>query len=360
MTLIMLHHARLLSALLALCLFTDAPSLAQCGSPDAAPDCCKPALALGCQDDRCCEAVCAIFPGCCSLGAWSAGCAYLATQICDICPPPCGEGKGDCYIANGSAGCEDPSCCEIVCAMNPGCCVNNWTQTCANLAMQHCSQATCAGSCGGQAPGGCFCDDACFSSADCCDDICEHCPELAGCAPPPPVPGTCTINSGLCCTANGTPGCLNWICCGIVCAADPSCCGQGGGVWDECCASLANQLCVGQISEPPPFEGSCAGFCSDGGWLCWCDEGCCSFGDCCPDKHQYCGGCVPQWFGVCAPNPVDLNGDGVVDVFDLLDLLAQWGECEPSCREWCPADFDDSGAVDVFDLLELLANWTSP
>lgn len=50
--------------------------------------------------------------------------------------------------------------------------------------------------------------------------------------------------------------------------------------------------------------------------------------------------------------PADLNGDGLVDVTDLLELLGVWGACPE-----CPSDLDASGAVDVLDLLELLAHW---
>lgn len=56
------------------------------------------------------------------------------------------------------------------------------------------------------------------------------------------------------------------------------------------------------------------------------------------------------------PNPPgDLNGDGVVDVSDLLILLATWGPCPRSGD--CPADINGDGTVDVSDLLVLLANW---
>jgi hypothetical protein len=56
-----------------------------------------------------------------------------------------------------------------------------------------------------------------------------------------------------------------------------------------------------------------------------------------------------------ATGPVgDLNGDGVVDVFDLLMLLGAWGPC-PSGD--CPADLNGDGGIDVFDLLILLGNW---
>src|SRR5690606_14593658 len=51
----------------------------------------------------------------------------------------------------------------------------------------------------------------------------------------------------------------------------------------------------------------------------------------------------------------DLDGDGHVDMQDLLILLSSWGSCLRSGD--CPADFNDSGVVDVQDMLILLANW---
>jgi hypothetical protein len=61
------------------------------------------------------------------------------------------------------------------------------------------------------------------------------------------------------------------------------------------------------------------------------------------------------WAAGAAPEPdcpADLNGDDVVDVSDLLQLLADWGWCPG-----CPADINDDDAVDVSDLLEILAQW---
>lgn len=52
----------------------------------------------------------------------------------------------------------------------------------------------------------------------------------------------------------------------------------------------------------------------------------------------------------------DLNDDGIVDVLDLLILLAAWGPC-PALPDPCPADLNESGTVDVQDLLLLLSNW---
>ncbi len=53
--------------------------------------------------------------------------------------------------------------------------------------------------------------------------------------------------------------------------------------------------------------------------------------------------------------PGDLNGDGVVDVSDVLLLLGAWGPC-PEDKP-CTADLNGDGVVDVTDLLILLANW---
>lgn len=56
-----------------------------------------------------------------------------------------------------------------------------------------------------------------------------------------------------------------------------------------------------------------------------------------------------------ATNSPDITGDGVVNVFDLLELLAQWGRCATPAN--CPADLNGDETVNVFDLLILLANW---
>lgn len=55
---------------------------------------------------------------------------------------------------------------------------------------------------------------------------------------------------------------------------------------------------------------------------------------------------------VSAPCPGDLNGDGNIDISDLLLLLAAWGE-NPGHE----ADLNGDGNVDVSDLLLLLSAW---
>lgn len=48
----------------------------------------------------------------------------------------------------------------------------------------------------------------------------------------------------------------------------------------------------------------------------------------------------------------DLSGDGVVDLGDLLMVLAAWGDCEG-----CSVDLDGDGQVGIGDLLIVLAAW---
>ena len=50
--------------------------------------------------------------------------------------------------------------------------------------------------------------------------------------------------------------------------------------------------------------------------------------------------------------PGDVNGDGMVNVTDLLAVMDTWGPCEG-----CPGDLNGDGFVDVVDLLEVVGNW---
>jgi len=65
---------------------------------------------------------------------------------------------------------------------------------------------------------------------------------------------------------------------------------------------------------------------------------------------------IARWATPDAVGPADFNCDGVVNVSDLLMLLAQWGPCIP-IEGSCSADLNSDGIVDVADLLILLSNW---
>ena len=53
------------------------------------------------------------------------------------------------------------------------------------------------------------------------------------------------------------------------------------------------------------------------------------------------------------PCPADITDDGLINVTDLLALLAAWGPCSAPC----PPDINNDGNVNVTDLLALLGAW---
>ncbi len=59
-----------------------------------------------------------------------------------------------------------------------------------------------------------------------------------------------------------------------------------------------------------------------------------------------------------APVPGDINGDGSVDVIDLLTLVDSFGAVCGVDRNYDPlCDFNGDGSVDVIDLLTLVDYW---
>jgi hypothetical protein len=59
----------------------------------------------------------------------------------------------------------------------------------------------------------------------------------------------------------------------------------------------------------------------------------------------------------CEPHvPGDVNGDGVVDIDDLLLVIAGWGACVPP-PVFCIADVTGDGEVNIDDLLLVISNW---
>jgi len=55
----------------------------------------------------------------------------------------------------------------------------------------------------------------------------------------------------------------------------------------------------------------------------------------------------------CPPDCPDINGDGYVNVTDLLAVIAAWGiDCDG-----CPEDVNNDANVNVTDLLIVIGNW---
>ncbi len=67
------------------------------------------------------------------------------TITCTSCAPT-GGGNSDCCFANGTPGCSDINCQNIVCAIDPFCCSSGWDALCASTAEANCD---CSGNSGG-------------------------------------------------------------------------------------------------------------------------------------------------------------------------------------------------------------------
>lgn len=341
------------------------PIQAQC---PASGGCCVANGSPGCDDLVCCLNVCANDPFCCDV-QWDSLCASIANTSCGVCGAGC-PGTGGCCSANATPGCDNPFCCSLVCTGNPFCCLTAWDALCAQQAGVLCT--------------------ICF--------------------PPPTCPG-----GGDCCQYNGSPACDDATCCQLVCAVDEFCCLS---LWDNICASTAAELCdicqpgcanpqLVETGTRVVREQALAG---DTVTVVYevANTSVCSFlmlVDC--TMRPVGGGPViasPRCavvesidplavtaFARCfnVPSPVvpggydvtyeisdavtgeifdtftspdltilsegDLNGDGAVDIVDLLVLLAQWGPCA-ECTD-CPADLDGNCEVGITDLLIMLANW---
>jgi hypothetical protein len=57
---------------------------------------------------------------------------------CEDSDPACGPDAGDCCTPNGSPGCNDETCCQIVCNLDPFCCDTLWDEPCAGEAGDFC------------------------------------------------------------------------------------------------------------------------------------------------------------------------------------------------------------------------------
>ncbi len=334
-------------------------------------DCCNANGTPGCDDAACQALICGQDPFCCDV-EWDQICADAANEQCKVCSgdppgPTCGKGAGPCGEPNGTPGCDDVECCELICGQDPFCCDVEWDQICADAAIEQCGGKkgpTCgkgAGPCGepNGTPG---CDDV-----ECCELICGQDPfccdvEWDGiCADA--ANEQCGGKPGSdCCIANGTPGCDDKDCTNLICGQDPFCCDVE---WDQICADAASEQCAVCGGDPQPVCGEGAGPCDEPNGTPGCDDV-----ECCKlicAKDPFC--CDVEWDQICADAANDLcgkvececdgdiNGNGNVGPADLAALLASWGT--PGVGFPCSTDIDGDGNVGPADLAELLANWGS-
>lgn len=224
-------------------------AVAVCPAPEACPaegDCFTQHATPGCRDSACCNGVCAADPTCCQ-SAWDGACVSLANTLCKV---PADSGwtcpcRGGCFEAHGNPGCDDGSCCSIVCNASPACCNADWDEDCVRIARLLCCGAP---GCGSGCNGECLvphetpycsdpycCDAVCRVDPLCClsswDSLCvsaaaERCGSACGLEP-----------AGDCFVPHDFPSCRDGVCCGKVCAIDPLCCTLG---WDGVCVDIAS------------------------------------------------------------------------------------------------------------------------
>ncbi|MFM1805420.1 MAG: hypothetical protein RL136_2299 [Planctomycetota bacterium] len=162
-----------------------------------------------------------------------------------------------CIEAHAQPGCDSEACCLAVCNLDPTCCVINWDSNCVLFANN-----ACIGYCGAEASGNCFAahaNPAC-NDATCCDAVCTldpfccssawdtNCALFAGFACPG-NPGTCGVTQASCFEPHTQGACNDVDCCNAVCSIDPSCCDQS---WDTICVFTAEKVCV--FACVPTFE----------------------------------------------------------------------------------------------------------
>jgi cysteine-rich repeat protein len=156
----------------------EAQGLCPCCGVIGGCDCCSPDPSglAGCNDAPCQDAVCAIDAFCCSIG-WDSFCAAWADQLCTCCGGG-GGGGCDCCAPDpaGAPGCNDPTCQNTVCGVDPFCCSVAWDSICAGEGNSLCA---CCGGGGGPLCGngliepGEQCDDGNVQAGDGCGPTCK-------------------------------------------------------------------------------------------------------------------------------------------------------------------------------------------
>jgi hypothetical protein len=218
-----------------------------CGSFNN-PSCFVAHTTPGCNDFACCINVCNQDPFCCEV-EWDNFCVGTANIACATCG---GDGAGQCTNPHTHPACADEGCCNLVCAQDPFCCQTQWDQICANAAVQMCT-------CGGLGTGDCFSEhgNPWCNDATCCDIVCAIEPYCCD----EPWDELCVMHANERCVCGGVqtetcfkthffPFCERPECCAEVCAADPFCCDVE---WDNFCVGGAYTACCPADMIPWPY-----------------------------------------------------------------------------------------------------------
>jgi len=79
-------------------------------------------------------------------GQWSNPVHFSTHGVVEYRHVACDSEAGDCMVANGTPGCAQSSCCNIICdELDPACCAIAWDATCAAWAASHCNPTVATG-----------------------------------------------------------------------------------------------------------------------------------------------------------------------------------------------------------------------
>lgn len=241
------------------CVLEDKETCSTCPEDCACPDgescyknaCCTTQCeaGMGCQDDGCggicpCEfdeEVC--WDGACCVAACEAGMGCQSDGCGGICT--CDSEDEVCYGGECCVpSCEDKECGSDGCGGTCGQCPVGQSCDESNL----CFEPSCEGACGGNSDFACYCDDVCFEYGDCCNDVCEFCPEMEWCADLSNCgDGTCDAGVGEECeNCSEDCACEGGDVCGLFnsgygCILDM--CAMGAGAVG-CCQDGVNYICI--------------------------------------------------------------------------------------------------------------------
>jgi hypothetical protein len=222
-----------------------------CGGAECGPNGCGGSCGTCGGGEACVEGTCECVPDCQGKVCGSDGCG----SSCGTCA----AGK----TCTNEGACVTPAVCG-----NTKCEAGETEASCpADCTVPKCSPNQC----GGVGTGGCYCDNSCKSSGDCCANVCDVCTSLTHCEAPC-VPqcagkscgadgcgGTCgSCPVGQSCKANGTcgactPSCSGKVCgdngCGGSCGSCPSgeVCSAGACTTALDCQAICATQCVGDL-----------------------------------------------------------------------------------------------------------------
>ncbi len=298
-----------------------------CDSGDGA--CCAPGNPTpGCDDELGEDCVCAADPFCCNV-QWDAICADVFVNVCN------GSCSGNEICDNGldDDGDNLVDCDDVDCVNDPNCVTPGVELFCANGldddndGLVDCADPDCAADPSCQNPTtetNCAdgIDNDVDGDVDCADSDCTFSP-------------SCDAGDGDCCTANGTPGCVDEPGEDCVCALDPFCCNNQ---WDGLCANQYQNQCGGSCTGT---EVCTNGLDDDGDGLVDCDD----LVDCAGDPS-----CAIPTTETSCTNGVDDDLDGAIDCDDsdcVLNPACNIPPVETSCTNG--VDDDQDGATDCAD-----------